>query len=576
MTVTVNTSYIGTGYNYSTLADWITAKGGDLVTDNRKEITVIMGGQNPGPCDFSTSTTNDNCYFEITTGISDEYTGDAQFDSTLLTTPLHTEVTLNSYGKSYILWTGKNFKIGSAYVTISNMILVSVTASDNVISGFDISGQCNLDLKNCFVILSSGYTGSTATLFSTSDYRGSLINCICYISGFDSYAVLSLPTSSITETDNICNCSFFAYSSTPASAIGYILDVADKINVVNTSILTDSSNVICFGNTIDGGKLYACASSDSSISTNYSGKIFNCLENVILSDNVVANTAKLTETSVLRKSGIIRNNNAKSDIWGTIRLKYDIGAVQSLNVNSTEINEIFTDLKLFIKSYYQYTDVLNDYIDAQQLAKSNVFKTTIDKLSILADIIKSDASNKSTITGFADGETTLLKSYISSYVLSLMDVLDSGTITNILDKLDYWMALNNITIKGISLGVSVQNIVSGDGTLNNVTVPQMIKPQMIEVKCNNTDTAGEENWTLTGTINTSFDNATTGIAYTDTQTGLTFTINAQTGGYVENDTFRIFVTQNNIANLQAYFRNNLDYIFNQSVTNNTETISDTL
>jgi hypothetical protein len=124
--------------------------------------------------------------------------------------------------------------------------------------------------------------------------------------------------------------------------------------------------------------------------------------------------------------------------------------------------------------------------------------------------------------------------------------------------------------------VSVQNIVSGDGTLNNVTVPQMIKPQMIEVKCNNTDTAGEENWTLTGTINTSFDNATTGIAYTDTQTGLTFTINAQTGGYVENDTFRIFVTQNNIANLQAYFRNNLDYIFNQSVTNNTETISDTL
>jgi hypothetical protein len=548
--MTTTTYTIGTGKDYTTLSDFVADTGilTDLVANTSIYELQCYAGSNLGSADFSSFNTDSDNYIKITAASGNQFTN--TFDD----------------GAS-CSWTGKQFNVGSSVVVIDGMRLLS----GHLVAGFNVtSANCNLILNNCYIsMIDTLGTGTSVDLITATNFKGQITNTIISVISqmFESGGTL-LKLSASTANDAISNVSIFSDNILISG-----LDLGTNISCYNTaSIYINGSftpvggNYVPWASSLGGtAKLYNCATSDTAF-TGYTN-VTDCLTSIVYTSNYDY-PYTIKSSSTLRKAGK-QIDSVTSDILGNQRVYYDIGAIQTNIIDTGDLANIFADLKLFINPYVQYKSTIQSTIDS--LTSTKIARLTSDKnrITLLAETIQTDTDNKDSLDKMADSEVDYIKDYIEGYLKSKMYSANTA-INDLLDELDYWLGINLQTIKQIDLNYVTKQISTGDGSIGSIVIPQLIQPQVIEIKCTSASTAGSEKWSVTGSVSGSMDTATTNVTYTDSNTGLSFKISTKTStNWAIGDKFQIFITADSTGLFQSFFRDEFEFTFDNNSTNGT-------
>jgi hypothetical protein len=420
-------------------------------------------------------------------------------------------------------------------------------------------------------------SGAAIDLITSTDFKGTIKNIIVNVPSLtfeNGGTIFKLATTSTTDIDAIFNVSVFSASINITG-----LDIGSHIKVYNTAsidsytddVIPTGGLYVPWGNANGGGaKLFNCATSDTFANAGYTN-ITDCLNSIIYLVNYSTFTPK--SKSSLRKAGKIIDA-VTSDIFLNGRTYFDIGAIQTNIVDSGDLTDLWTDLKLFINAYTTYQSTMSSMVKALTANKLTTLTSGTERVTLLANCIDNDNSNVSTLNKMADTEVDNAESYIQKIMKSRLYSTESDA-ESLLGEFDYWHGINSQKIKGIDLAYVVKKIATGDGTLGSIVIPQLLAPQVIEIECTSATTAGSEKWSVTGSVSGSMDQATTNVSYVDADTKLAFKISVKSSvNWVVGDKIQIHIVAENSSVKQEFFRDNFEFVFSNNVTDGTQTISD--
>lgn len=591
----INKNTVGPGKTYATLAAWEAARQGDLIGDDRIEIAVCYGGGDLGPFTMGGWNCDNNHYPIIRAASTDPNQvggsdgADQKFTADNVILSVST-AELNAAGFAYChLNTSQNIANTSAWYWYVEGLYFSI---DLDIAFAASAIRCDNSeyghFKDCFVYMKASIAGTSGSQFFTgSTVRMKWMNCIGVADARD-YAFhantdgfqCTHATSGVTNPVFI-NCSSIFLGNPHTGWQSFLLSAnpTSEVHAVNClSVITGTHSAV--QGFVGGGaavkKCFNCATSDESFSQGNSINVVeDCLDNLDV-DDILTNTFRIHHRSPTRKVGRYSASSLKG-IFGTERLRTDIGAEQLSLCTPEEIVEFFTDSGTFVKQRNEYINDHKTMIVENDEAKAAQIDAGIERLSILAATLENANRNRTQLSSWADQEVLSVNNLILTSLKPIMESVYNAA-EDVLQDLDYWMEQHSEFIEGIINSYQIQYDAVGDGSLGSITITQLVPEQLIVIECTSADVAGAEQWTVAGSISGTINGpATTDIQWTDTATGLSFKISVKVAtDWAVGDRILLYVSEDPGAIFQKFFRDEFGYAFSQNKTDGTETIADSL
>lgn len=565
--MTTTTYHVGTGQTYATLNAWQAAGGmvRNLVTADECIVIIVHGGAN---C-LSASLTIDAGW---TTDATHTITIQANTGEhwTNLYSDL-TEATMNALGVAYGSVSGSAINNNGKNVTIKGLYLAIIgDDATNALSGPVYLRDCCMHFK--------GAAGQICTGLVLTSWSGQAVNTMVAVNGsWGSSTAVTVVSVTQTAVPHFVGCTLV--SDAPlANSVTDIQENCAGLWLLNTLLVRTSppTGGVCAVGTGKDVIWDHCAATDATLSG--TGTVINCLESVAVADLMSTVGAVISDLSKARKvarpHAYGNDSSGKAvDAFGNQRLSWDIGCYQTLPLTATEIQTIFKDIGLFVRTSNLYANTVEALVEAETGKRIAQITSGLDRLTLLGTAMANDASKIQTLSGWSDNEARSIDTYIRGYVRDMTGSTGQQS-ADVLADLDYCMKLASQKLAGLAVSAQVTLDATGNGTVSGLTLGQMLNEQTIVLTCSSAQTAGAEQWTLTGQVDRLSGVATTGQAYTDATTGLGFTINSGSTPWAEGDRILLHVTNDGDAVFQRFFRKQFSYVFEQSAVDGTETILD--
>jgi len=249
-----------------------------------------------------------------------------------------------------------------------------------------------------------------------------------------------------------------------------------------------------------------------------------------------------------------------------------------MSITPAQVETFFRDFGLFVRMANLYGSDVPALIAAESVLKRTQLGSDDERLALLGDAIALDNQNTVQITSMVDGEVQLVDGYVTGYVKDTIQG-QGDSATEVLEDLAEQMTENctpaqYVLQNEVAAGAATADEDNeGNGTLGSITVSQYLTEQRFTVECIDATTEGSEVWSVTGSVLGQLgDNATTGVAYTDTDTQLAFTIIAGASAFKSGDKFTFYVTCTERL-FQTFFRDHFGVVF-PAVASGSETIEE--
>lgn len=554
-----------TGYDalYTSFAAYVTAQEADLVSADENHVLKVRVGDS-GQLDL----TGTGWVTDATRNIVIELeNSDDQFSASDVADVAFALSGDNACGIDAV---GYAMKLGALNVKVSGLLLQSSGASN---LGVLIDDNSPAVIENCLLEQVGGDSSYVLHGFETGiGFSGYIRNCLSVISDtvFDIGDCFHISGAS---GECLIGCTGICLTDSEDVDIFYVGDGAEIVNCLGA---TDKENPVCFDGFTGGVELTACGATDASIGNNFEdSEIHSCIESLAYDSLFYGYAGVLAEDSPVRKQGLKpATSGCNTDAFGSSRLKYDIGYYQTLLVNGKDIETVFKDLGALISVKSDYRNIVNTLIEMHDNTLAAQINAGTQRLSVLTSLLNDNGTNKSQAGNWQDTVVRRTEEYITTYVKDL--VISTGrSAEEILDELDYWLGQANESLQAVSLESTVNYNIADATDIACVvgSLGQELKPQKITVECVSANIDGSESWMVTGSENGSFGvQATTGEEYDNE--GLKFTISVNGTAYPSvGDKVYIYVNSSGGV-FQSYFRDNLNFVFKNAVSDDTETILD--
>ena len=249
-----------------------------------------------------------------------------------------------------------------------------------------------------------------------------------------------------------------------------------------------------------------------------------------------------------------------------------------MSVSASTIQEIFQDLGLFVRQATMYGSDVPALIAAESVMKRSQLDDGDERLETLGRAVAQDAQNTQLIEALVDGEVQVVETYLLDHVKPTIQAAGASGAEVLADLAEQmienctpaqYVLRNEVALDG---SVAADSDNSGNGTLGSVATSQYLAAQRFTVECVDAGTVGSEVWSVTGSVSGTLDNATTGVAYTDSNAYLQFTITAGGVDFAVGDKFYFYLSCTE-RRFQTFLRDQFGVVM-PSVATGSETIEE--
>lgn len=605
---------IGSGGDYSTFAAYVAAKAGNLVTQDVWHHLKVKAGS-AGVLDLTSGFTTDETHNIIVEPESDSVRFDVD-DAAVWSTAMDVVA-------SMVNASGLAGQLGAEYVDIDGILMVSSSVTGDV--GVSTGNNSPAKVENCMLVQVSMGANVAKGFHTGTGFTGHFLNCLAFTQNLDFTSVVNFNVDCAVAHEAIINCTSVGEWN-DADFTGVILkNYAKAINTISANSVGTSGK--CFDT--DSNKhavVEACAAIDGSIAANFEdSNIIGCYESLSYASLFDTTVGKLAEDSPVRKIGVLPETiGANKDAFSKERIKFDLGYHQTNLVNSYDIEVVFRDIGSIVRTINEYETTVPTLVEIGSTLRVEQFTSDRRRLETLYDMLGKDSQNITQLNNWVSSCVTAVSNYLDNYVKPEMMGIGQNS-KDILAELDYWLEQNSDKLNAIEIANNVVLDVDDATTiaLTGIVISEIVKSQRIVIECISTATSGQESWRITGSDKGTFrGTATTNQAYQSGDGELEFKVELSAtawdvghGTYnvndiVENDSgyyicttqhtaasdkepgtgdnwadywenyikvgdkLYLYVTTDEDAVFQNFFRDHFDYVFANSDGNDNETILD--
>jgi len=613
MVFVANEYSIGSGGDYATFAAYVAAKERDMTSgDGEKDILSVKAGD-AGVLDLTGGSwvTSVVCCIEILPEVASE-----QFDVEDIGDVASAIAACPSIDGDV------GMDLGDLNVEIDGLI-INCEGGDGDDVGVVMDNASPAVIKNCLVVLNSTHANVDCLGIQTgTGFTGRIINVLVVIeagSGYSGAVGIDVDCSSLREA--VINCTVVGLWN-DASLVGVKLsNYAKAIN--SLSVLSGLGT--CWSDIDSLASVEGCGATDGSLASGFNeDNVEDCVESLVYSTLFDTYEGKLDENSGVRKLGSLSSvTGAEVDAFGLERVQMDIGYHQTYLVNGGDLEEIFKDIGSVVMSVNHYGETIPDLIEIGSAGRVSQLDGGVERLKLLQSTLQKDEQNRLQVKNWIQTLVGSVQSYLSGYVKSLMLGVGRNDV-ELLEELNYWLGINSEKVSSI---VRAYNYIldvedASTLTLTGVVIPEIVNAQRIVVECTSNTTPGSEQWSVVGSERGTFSGSpVTNVAFESTidklelMVTITGTAWLTATGYVigdmrengdgyylctadhtsdadkepgegddwedywenyikEGDKIYLYVTTDQDALFQKFFRDRFGFVFSNSVAGGAETILD--
>jgi len=249
-----------------------------------------------------------------------------------------------------------------------------------------------------------------------------------------------------------------------------------------------------------------------------------------------------------------------------------------MSLNAAMVEIFFRDIGRFVRMHDLYGSDVPALVSAESALKRTRFGSGAERLETLGRALEADRNNADLVAALVDGEVNIVTDYVTEYVGPAIQSKGASA-SEILDELAermleectpaQYVLRNEVAVDG---AVAADTDNAGDGTLGSIVLSQYIAAQRFTVECVDASVEGSEVWSVTGSVVGELDQATTGVAYTDSNTYLELAITAGAAAFAVGDKFYFYTTCTE-RRFQTFFRDYFEVVM-PSVGTGSETIDE--
>ena len=615
MGLVVNTYTIGSGGDYATFAAYVAAKERDMTTgDGEKDVLKVKAGD-AGALDLTGGSwvTSATCFIDIVPEVDSEQFAVDDVDDP--DTAISSVPSIDAAGLAA--------KLGAVHVFARGLLMISEGGDSDEV-GVTTGVSSPAQVRDCLLVQRSTHANCTARGFATgTGFTGAFVNCLSVIEAGSGYlSAKNFDADSSSEHEAIINCAGdSAWNNAGFTGVN-LKNHAKAINVLSAN--SAGSTGACFGTDSNGNAQVAgCAVIDTSISDNFAdAKVADCFESLAYADLFGSSIGLTAEDSPLRQKGLQPESSYSwKDAFGKERIKYDIGYHQTNLVNGFDLEIMFKDMGSIIRTVNDFDKTAKALIELDSTLRVEQISSDRRRLAVLNAALARDEQGYGQIDSWIMSYISVVSSYLRDYIRERM--MGSGrSDKELLGELDYWLGINSEKVSAIRIAYNyILNVTDcSDIALSGVVIPEVIIAQRIVIECTMASVSGSESWSVTGSSKGLFSGlATTGVDYKSSIDELQFQIDVTakdgawasdhgtysvgdvvsysdgyyicilehtaavgkepTTTYWENyvkvgDRIYLYVTCDETAVLQMFFRDRFGYTFSNSDAEGNETILD--